>query len=199
MASLLNKPVAAVVADQKSTADNSDDSNGDIKDFRRSGENTRKKFKPPVKQVVSEDESSSSSEDEAWENAKGVKKFLVLKPETAGAPRGVKGLKVAAGFGLGEDGKLYFALTVGNFSTVEFGAPFALQFNKNAWGLAPEQSLLRKAPGSIPAGVFFETAVEVVKRDANKAGSDNTIQVALKTSLDVFYFAVPIDTISNSL
>ena len=197
LASLLNKPVAAVVADHKSTADNSEDSNGDIRDFRR-GESPRKTVKKIVKPPVESSE-SSSSEDEAWEMAKGVKKFLVLKPESAGAPRGVKGLKVAAGFGSGEDGKLYFALTVGNFSSpaVEFAAPFALQFNKNTWGLAPEQSLLRKAPGSIPGGAFFETAVEVVKREANKAPSGETIQVALKTSLDVFYFAVPIDT--NSL
>eukprot|EP00922_Rhytidocystis_sp_ex-Travisia-forbesii_P021284 GHVS01031196.1.p1 GENE.GHVS01031196.1~~GHVS01031196.1.p1 ORF type:complete len:911 (+),score=148.84 GHVS01031196.1:143-2875(+) len=120
-----------------------------------------------------------------------VIKVQVLAAEQGGS-KGQRGLRIAAGMGRTKKGELEMHLTFANGSQAALSG-WAIQFNKNSFGLAPGSQL--DVPTVSPGG----SADAVVSITPNQLNSNTppavplTLQVAIKTVLDIFYFSVPFD------
>jgi Adaptin N terminal region len=127
-----------------------------------------------------------------------INKFLVLKPEVPGVPKGVTGLKIAAGIGRDETSQFVLAMTIGNFSTASFHGPFMLQFNKNSKGFVPVNKVIQGTPEELKPKEAINVIVPILEADSNRVDSSissSTLQIAMKLKEDVFYFSVPINSV----
>jgi len=110
----------------------------------------------------------------------------VVLPRTQAGSGKQTGLEICAAF----TSDLRLVLTLTNFSSSILSG-FAIQLNKNFFGFAPAAPL---ALAPLSPGASAEVTLQVL---ANQNLSDKApsfplvLQVALKTSLDVFYFNVP--------
>jgi AP-1 complex subunit beta-1 len=144
--------------------------------------------------------SASSSEDDtiSSEIAPDLKisKLSVLSPTTVAGGNGSSGLGIDACFakkGL----ERYLFLSIRNGTSAPLSS-FALQFNKNSFGLGPKTSNLDVGNGGVlNPGMVVDVSVPL---DVNKLNSGTpppadqlTVQVAVRTNMDVFYFVVPFD------
>ena len=113
---------------------------------------------------------------------------VVLNRSQPGSTNKATGVEVCAS--ISDDLKL--TLMFGNFSSQALNG-FAIQMNKNPFGLAPSSSL---TVPNIQPGTCFETNITLIP---NQLVSDKPaahplfLQVALKCSLDVYYFNVPFE------
>ena len=96
-----------------------------------------------------------------------------------------KGLQVEGTFGR-RQGQLYMDLTLSNRAMGAMTG-FAIQFNKNSFGLAPATALQVAAPltanQSVQVSLPLNTTGPVMRMDPL-----TNLQVAMKNSIDVFYF-----------
>jgi len=116
---------------------------------------------------------------------------VVLGEQTAGQA-GHRGLRVAAALVRGRGGTIGLRLTLGNFTSVTMGA-FAIQVNKNAFGLAPSATM--QVPDLAP-NATANTILELVPNRLQSGappGMPLYLECAIKCSLDVFYFGVHYD------
>ena len=173
-----------VAAGPNATAETSDDDESDSDDSSSSSS-------------ASSDSSDSESKTEQPKVPDLKTSKLNVLPATAQAgAKKTSGLQIDASVGkLGT--KRYMFLTITN-KTSSVLSQFAIQFNKNSFGLAPSSSSLNVGNGGV---LNPNMAVEVsVPLEANKlnsgqppSGQSLSIQVAVKTSIDIFYFTVPFD------
>lgn len=102
-----------------------------------------------------------------------------------------KGLEITGTF-TRKAGQVYMEMTLSNNAMQPMGG-FAVQFNKNSFGLTPAQPLQVPAPlqpnASVDVSLQLNTSGQVQKMDPL-----TSLQVAIKNNVDVFYFstAVPI-------
>lgn len=113
----------------------------------------------------------------------------LLTPETSGT-KGYKGIGIK-GIIYNHKGRIYLHLCVVNTSTQTTitGDSWALQINKNSFGLAPHSASALGLPDLIP-GQQAETSVLLdpnVNLSQTPPAHPLTLQVAIKTSLDIFY------------
>jgi len=98
-----------------------------------------------------------------------------------------KGLEIWGSF-CRKQGQIYMEMTLSN-KAMQPLTNFAIQFNKNSFGLIPAVALNIPAPiapnGSTDISLPLNTAGPVMKMDPL-----TNLQVALKNNVDVFYFAV---------
>jgi len=117
-------------------------------------------------------------------------KAVVLKPEQPGQT-GKTGFGVMACL-IREGGQIKLGMTFSNSSQVMLTG-FAIQVNKNPFGIGPAQVL---TVPDIPAGSSAEASLPMTA-GLLPSGTQPTnplfLQVAIKNSLDVFYFNVPFD------
>lgn len=101
------------------------------------------------------------------------------------ATRG-KGLEVSGTF-TSKTSQIFMEMTISN-KAMQAMAGFAIQFNKNSFGLAPAQPLQVPAPllpnSSVDVSVQLNTMGAVSKMDPL-----TNLQVAIKNNVDVFYFS----------
>ena len=105
-------------------------------------------------------------------------------------PQAAKGLQVQGTF-TRRQGQLYMDMTLTNMAMQPM-AGFAVQFNKNSFGLAPAAPL--QVPGPIAGNQSAEVSLPLNTMGAvMRMDPLNTLQIALKNNLDIFYFscAVP--------
>jgi len=119
-----------------------------------------------------------------------VQKVVVLPPTQAGQG-GNTGFGLAAAI-VRQSGSIQLMLTLRNESQVPIGG-FAVQVNKNPFGLAPAAQLVCPdlAPGQSHEAVMTLTAGALLSNTAPT--NPLFLQIALKNSLDIFYFNVPFD------
>jgi len=116
----------------------------------------------------------------------------VLSENDAGQ-NGQRGLRLAAAVVRGKGGAVGLQLMVGNFSPQPMSG-FAVQFNKNPFGLAPAGPL--QLPQVAPNG---GTAQALLPMQPNQLlsgtapASPLVLEVAIKTNIDVFYWKVTYD------
>lgn len=117
---------------------------------------------------------------------------LVVEQDKPGQS-GQRGMKVAANVIRGPGGKIGLQLQLGNFSQQPVGG-FAIRINKNSFGLAPAAEL---QVADIAPGGTASTTLLIAPNKTNVSGSAPSnplyLEVALKTSLDVFFFNVGFD------
>mmetsp|Transcript_46431 Transcript_46431/g.135258 ORF Transcript_46431/g.135258 Transcript_46431/m.135258 type:complete len:217 (+) Transcript_46431:39-689(+) len=91
-----------------------------------------------------------------------------------------------------EGGQIKLSMTFSNASPVPLSG-FAIQVNKNPFGLAPAQQLAVPdiAPGSAADAVLPMVAGSLLS--GAQPSNPLFLQVAIKNSLDIFYFNVPFD------
>jgi AP-1 complex subunit beta-1 len=139
--------------------------------------------------------SDSSSSDRTAPDLK-VASLQVLPPSAPAGSKGTSGLGVEASISkVGEQRFLFLSLKNATSSVL---SQFAIQFNKNSFGLTPRSTssidnLKELGPGQVSQRLS-------VMLDANKLNSGSppseqqlSVQVALRTNLDIFYFVVPYD------
>jgi len=116
-----------------------------------------------------------------------------VPPKTTWLPASKgKGLEISGTFSR-RQGNIYMDLTFAN-RAMQPMAGFAIQFNKNSFGLAPVSGLQVNSP--LPANQQTETSLQM-----NTAGQVqrmtplNNLQVAVKNNIDIFYFSciVPVN------
>lgn len=114
----------------------------------------------------------------------------VLSEQTRGQ-NGGQGLRIAAAVVRGKGGAIGLQLMVGNFSPQPMSG-WAVQMNKNAFGLAPGGPL--QLPEVAPNGTE-KTMLTLVPNQllSGPPSSPLYLEVAIKTNLDVFYFSVGYD------
>lgn len=145
----------------------------------------------------SDEDDSSSDQDEVPKNVPDLKiaKLSVLPPTAAAGGKGTVGLGIEACMGkLGNDRFMFMSITN---ATAQPLNSFAIQFNKNSFGLSPRTSVLDVGNGGVLApSMVAEIAVPL---DTNKLNSGTppteqlSVQIAVRTNLDIFYFVVPFD------
>eukprot|EP00922_Rhytidocystis_sp_ex-Travisia-forbesii_P004925 GHVS01007206.1.p1 GENE.GHVS01007206.1~~GHVS01007206.1.p1 ORF type:complete len:933 (+),score=110.68 GHVS01007206.1:112-2910(+) len=146
-----------------------------------------KKSKASSKQQRQESSSSKS----AAPALVAVSKVQVLSADQGGS-KGQTGLRICAGIERTKPGQVEMHLTVTNSSQATLSG-WAIQFNKNSFGMAPSTQL--ELPSVAPGG----SADGVIRITPNQLNSNTpptvplALQVAIKTDLDIFYFAVPFD------
>mmetsp|Transcript_14940 Transcript_14940/g.52439 ORF Transcript_14940/g.52439 Transcript_14940/m.52439 type:complete len:932 (+) Transcript_14940:64-2859(+) len=116
----------------------------------------------------------------------------VLNENTPGQ-HGAKGLRVAAAVVRGKGGAVGLQLMVGNFSPGPMSG-WAVQFNKNPFGLAPSGPL--QLPDVAPNGGTAQTLMPLQPNQLLSGaapGSPLFLEVAVKTNLDVFYLSIGYD------
>eukprot|EP00928_Gymnodinium_smaydae_P071309 TRINITY_DN54934_c0_g1_i1.p1 TRINITY_DN54934_c0_g1~~TRINITY_DN54934_c0_g1_i1.p1 ORF type:complete len:992 (-),score=268.54 TRINITY_DN54934_c0_g1_i1:90-2918(-) len=116
----------------------------------------------------------------------------VLSQTTPGQGRRA-GLRVDAGLIRGPNGAVGLQMMLGNFGE-EPMRDWAIQFNKNPFGFAPADQL--QLPDLPTGGQPGQTTLPVVPNKQLSGAPPQlplTLEVALKTNVDVFYFAVPYD------
>ena len=149
-----------------------------------------------------EDESSDSESDSGDDSPVArpavpdlpVMKQLVLAPTAPAGGRGSSGLGIEACLGrMGSE--RYMFLTLRN-TTASALSQFAIQFNKNSFGLAPKSSVL-DVGGSLGPGAAVDVAVPLEANKLNSGAPPSeavlSVQVAVRTNIDIFYFVVPFD------
>ncbi|CEL96292.1 unnamed protein product [Vitrella brassicaformis CCMP3155] len=119
-----------------------------------------------------------------------VPQQMVLNADQPGQ-KGQRGLKVAAALTRFR-GSIVLQMTFGNMSQMPLSG-WAIQFNKNPFGLAPGGPLQVQdlAPGQTATASLPVTPNQLLSN--NPPAVPLILQVAVKTSLDVFYFNVPVD------
>lgn len=144
----------------------------------------------------SSDEDDSSS-DEVPVNVPDLKiaKLAVLPPTAAAGGKGNAGLGIEACMGkLGNERFMFMSITN---ATAQPLNSFAIQFNKNSFGLSPRTSVLDVGNGGVLApSMVAEIAVPLESNKLNSGTPPSeqlSIQVAVRTNLDIFYFVVPFD------
>lgn len=118
--------------------------------------------------------------------------LVVFSAEANAGAGGFRGLQVEGAVALVRSGERVMMLRFSNKSQQELSG-FAIQFNKNPFGLAPRTSDLG-AIGSIPPGgkSTFSLPLDLNSlTSGTPPGQLLMIQVAVKTNADVFYFNVP--------
>mmetsp|Transcript_29430 Transcript_29430/g.80785 ORF Transcript_29430/g.80785 Transcript_29430/m.80785 type:complete len:927 (-) Transcript_29430:42-2822(-) len=118
----------------------------------------------------------------------------VLTEQTAGH-KGARGLRVAAVVVRGRGGAIGMQLMVGNFAEQPMSG-WAVQFNKNPFGLAPGGQL--QLPEVAPNGGTAQTLLAILPNQQSQlSGSAPTmplyLEVAIKTNIDVFYLSIGYD------
>eukprot|EP00434_Breviolum_minutum_P003273 symbB.v1.2.002881.t1/scaffold153.1/size296260/3 len=120
----------------------------------------------------------------------GVQKVQVL-PSTQAGQHGHTGFSVSAAF-VRQRGTPTLMMTFSNSSSGPLSG-FAIQVNKNPFGFAPKEQL---AAPEIQANASAEVSVAMAAGQLlsnTPPSSPLLLQVAIKTSLDIFYFHVPFD------
>lgn len=114
----------------------------------------------------------------------------VLGEQTRGQ-NGGQGLRVAAAIVRGRDGAIGLQLMVGNFSPQPMSG-WAVQMNKNAFGLAPGGPL--QLPEVAPSGTE-KTMLPLVPNQllSGPPALPLFLEIAIKTNVDIFYFSVGYD------
>lgn len=116
----------------------------------------------------------------------------VLSEHTPGSG-GLRGLRVAAAVVRGRGGAIGLQLMVGNFSQQPMSG-WAVQFNKSPFGLAPSGPLqLGELP---PNGGTAQTLLGLTPNQLLSGQPPSQplyLEVAIKTSLDVFYLSIGYD------
>lgn len=115
--------------------------------------------------------------------------IVVLNEQTAGS-YGQRGVRIAARVQRGSGGRIGIQFTIGNFSPQPLGG-FAIQFNKNPFGFAPATPLQMADIGPNSTG---HTILVIVPNQLNSGTAPTNppvLQVAVKCSLDIFYFSIP--------
>lgn len=118
-----------------------------------------------------------------------IQQTLVLAADAPGSHQ-QRGLELRAALHKPEGGTLQLYLTATNRTASPLSG-FAVQFNKNSFGLAPG------APLNLPTiapGAAAETTLPVVPNQLNSNTPPTlplVLQMAVKCSLDIFYFSVP--------
>ena len=148
-----------------------------------------------------EDSSSSSSDDEEEEEEEPylvpdlrVARILLVPPTAPAGSKGTTGVGFEGCIGkIGKDRVLF--LTIKNTTNSPLSPPFAIQFNKNAFGLGPRSSAMDIGVLAPNATVDTKVYLDVNKLNSGAPPSDQqlSVQVAVRTSLDIFYFVVPFD------
>jgi AP-1 complex subunit beta-1 len=114
------------------------------------------------------------------------------KPVLLPAARG-KGLTISGMFS-SNGGRITHDLTFDN----QTGQPlsnFAIQYNKNSFGFAPSAALQIQEP--LHHGQSASASVPIATNGARDGGESLIVQIAVRTSLEVFYFqdAIPVGVI----
>ncbi|EEQ98643.1 beta adaptin protein, putative [Perkinsus marinus ATCC 50983] len=122
-----------------------------------------------------------------------IQRFMV-HPEDQRGGNGHTGLKVAAGVGFVK-GVLCMELLIGNSGSTPLTG-FAIQCNKNAFGLAPKSTQIAGMPDVLEPGsnVSVRVALEPNKLNSGTPPPNHPpllLQTAIKTNVDIFYMNVP--------
>jgi hypothetical protein len=88
-------------------------------------------------------------------------------------------------------------LTISNKTSVDL-SQFAIQLNKNSFGLAPTNSSINVGNGGVVRpnmSVDVSIGLEGNRLNSGQppSGQSLSLQVAIKTNIDIFYFTVPFD------
>jgi AP-1 complex subunit beta-1 len=151
----------------------------------------------------SSDEDSEESDDGDSSSSESIEKYavpdlkvakLVVLPPTAPAgSKGTTGLGIEASIGkIGKEPTMFMTLRNGTNGPL---SQFAIQFNKNAFGLGPRSSALDIGSLGPNGSVDINVPLEVNKLNSGTPPSEQqlSVQVAVRTSIDIFYFVVPFD------
>lgn len=117
------------------------------------------------------------------------------KEVVLGADKG-NGMQVSAAF-VRQNGQTVLDMTFSNMSGTPFGE-FAIQFNKNSFGLAPSQpNVAFLNPGQSAESPLFITTHPVMLPAPNTAPFNNFVQMCVKNNVGKFYFqmAIPLHSI----
>jgi AP-1 complex subunit beta-1 len=119
-----------------------------------------------------------------------VQKLQVLPPTQAGQ-NGKVGCGVQAALAR-KDGGIQLSLTFSNSSQMVING-FAIQVNKNPFGISPATAL--QVPDLMPGSSVDITVAMNANINLSNTPPTNplVLQVAIKNSLDIFYFNVPFD------
>ncbi len=193
-----------VVRSKQTDMDDEDDDHAEKIAAVRSKLETNTSVPHDSEDSSSEDEESASSEDDSSDESEDVvryavpdlkvAKLLVLPPTAAAGGKGSSGLGIEASVSkIGNN--CVMAMTIRNTTSGPL-SQFAIQLNKNSFGLAPQSSALNVGT-TIEAGKSVDV---VVALDVNKLNSGTPpseqqlgLQVAVRTNIDIFYFVVPFD------
>lgn len=97
-----------------------------------------------------------------------------------------KGAEVSGTFSR-RQGQIYMDMTVSNKAMQAMG-PFAIQFNKNSFGLIPASPL--NIPSPLLPNTNADTSLPIVTNGpVQRMDPLNNLQVAIKNNIDVFYFS----------
>ena len=152
----------------------------------------------------SSDEEDEEDEEDEQEEEKDdipdlkVASIPVLPPSAPAGSKGTAGLGVDASIcKVGRQMYMYMYLKNATSGPL---SQFAVQFNKNSFGLSPKFSSLQAAVGvtEIVSGSVsprIAIALEANKLNSGTPPSEKqlSVQVAVRTNIDIFYFIVPFD------
>lgn len=122
---------------------------------------------------------------------------VLLSPETKGT-QGRSGLAIKGRIYRDSDDHVYLHLAVANVAAPTLiGGSWAVQINKNSFGFAPDQPTNLNLPDLPPGAGVAETSI-LLRPNINLSQSPPVLplvlQVAVKTSVDIFYLhPVPFD------
>ena len=139
-----------------------------------------------------EDSEEESEERYAVPDLK-VAKIVVLPPTAAAGSKGTSGLGIEAS--IGKKGKdVVMFMTLKNATQNQLSG-FAIQFNKNSFGLGPKTSAMNVKQLSAGQSIDLTVPLEVNKLNSGTPPSEQqlAVQVAVRTNIDIFYFVVPFD------
>lgn len=110
-----------------------------------------------------------------------------VPPKTVWLPAAKgKGLEISGTFAR-RNSQIYMELTVTNRAMQPMGS-FAIQFNKNSFGLTPAATLIVPTPLSGGKGVATSLPINT-NGTVQKSTPITNLQVAIKNNIDVFYFS----------
>jgi len=113
--------------------------------------------------------------------------------ETTTGQHGAKGLRVAAAVVRGKGGAVGLQMMVGNFTGQPMSG-WAVQFNKNPFGLAPAGPL--QLPDVAANGGNAQTLLPMQPNQLSSGAAPSQplfLEVAVKTNVDVFYLSIGYD------
>lgn len=144
--------------------------------------------------ALSGESSSSGSDSEEEDSNKQKPEYRLTLPENSpGSKTGAVGMKIVTAL-MRRGGNIVLFLAVQNQSNA-FLQDFALQINRNSFGLAPgntqQLEALRLAPGG--SGTVFVQILPNVSVSADPPGLPLTLELALKNSLDLWYMKLYYD------
>lgn len=138
------------------------------------------------------EEDGSSSDDGAAQPPPPLRQMSVALSESQRGQNERGGLRVAATLKRGPKGSIGLQLMVGNFTPHPIGQ-FDISINKNSFGLGPAGPLSLPesiAPNGTGNAVLLLTANQAQFLSGQPPSHPLFLQVALKCSLDVFFFNV---------